>query len=908
MAETEVVNIDDLVEISYKFSELGDIIEDISASNARLFDDAKDNFKMLQDTVDSLTSDTFKQLENELQAHMEHAPKLLELYDSAFSNVDNVFQSLNVSIAHLKDSIRIGEAAPPGEAPKKPGKEKKKLPKFLAREIKSAGNMIKGFAAKMKLPLAGGIVAGGMLWMAMGFRRTQRIEAEAGEVKNILVAATDATVDGMVNAATSKISIIQEDLQKTYGIARSDFQNVISTFVEGGVEIEKTLNKVGDGLGKAGENTLLYTYSLDKMFEMQGGTSAKRALQMMVDYGDDVEEATDRVVALTMAGRESGIGMNQFMKNIMTSGDEVKKWGFDIDAVADLSLTLQKHFEELGVPRQFAGRQAAIGMGQMASGLVNMSMDWQMLLAEKAGYGKGLAGRQAMREAHTRVAREGGSEELMEIYRVMAATAMDISGGDETIARQVMEQSMGIGFEGAKAAIQIMEAMETGDVVSARKIAAGQEKELRDSLTTEKEKRNQWELGMNNWLDAISMIGEGILTGITNILAQMIVWGKSIPRIIANFFMGREDENDRLLGEIEKFSSSLDSGSDAFLKGIEKGADTFKAMGMGLGENMDALKTAFTFDPMALREGKGLVGDPAGEPSPPPTPAFVSTPTPAPIVQTVVVQAPSEATAGIPEGGAVPVSTRPSAGGQFFMPQDPASSMLRIVSDGVDAVGNIVFGLKGNCPNCGLNYGGPSAESKAAIKKAGEVGKQVEFLNINTGQREALDPTTPEGMDRLSTMSKGVKARRSKAETEELDPRLGRVMQRISEKFPGKEVQVARGATEAEGKGVHARGLAMDIGVEGVPTREVFEALREDPEVGGVGYYPGRPFVHADVREGKAIWVEEEGGETFGGSKALKWLKENPSETKAPQQPRSAVAEAESVSPVVGVSNPEAAG
>jgi len=866
METNDIVSLEDLTEIGYKFSELGDIITEMSASNTRLFDETLDNLRTLQTVTDSLSMETINRLKDEVGVHMEHAPHMLNLYTNSVLDVDNVFKSLNSSVTQFKDSIgnQIGKPSPDKPSPDKSGSQKAKSKKgIIDREIKSTSMLIKGFVSKMKIPLAGGVVAGGMIWMAMGFRRTQRIQAEAGEVKNILISATDATVKGMIDKATSHLSGIQEHLQKTYGVIRSDFQNVVKAFVNGGVKIEQVLGGIGGELGEASENTLLFTYALDKMFELPGGTSATRVVQMMSEYGYTLGEAREKLTDMMMAGRESGIGMTQFMKNVMSSGDDLKRYGFDLEAISDLALTLQDRFEELGVPKQFAGRQAAIGMKQMASGLVSLSMDWQMLIAEKMGYGSGLEGRQNMVSAQQRVAKEGGTDDLMEIYRVMASVAMDTTGGDETLARQVLEQMMGLGFEGAISAIEILKAINSGDVASAKKLAQGHEKELRDSLMTEKQKRNVWELQMNNWLDAVSMVGEGLLSMLATLVAYIMVFGKSALSLISNYIMGRTKDNDDIINDLNLFMKENPFKTDTLIKGAEKMADVTKDMGLNmLGSGVQALKSAWDFTSGdSKKDAPPESTTPSKRPASPFTGAGrMSTP----IVQTIT--APSMESPSMPpkyasdegrrgtEPGPTPESNRKWVGGK-----------ASIVSNGANAVGDIKLSLAGNCPRCGLIFG-----DKPPIVQ----GESIEVFNPNTQKSSYVDPTSAVGMDKLSQMSIAGKARRGKKETRQLDPRLGEIIKQISEEFPGKRVNIYRGATESSGKGQHAAGTAMDIGVEGVESEELFDFLLENVEGGGKGYYPEQPFVHVDVRPGKAVWVDESKkgesseGKVIGGPEA----------------------------------------
>lgn len=93
----------------------------------------------------------------------------------------------------------------------------------------------------------------------------------------------------------------------------------------------------------------------------------------------------------------------------------------------------------------------------------------------------------------------------------------------------------------------------------------------------------------------------------------------------------------------------------------------------------------------------------------------------------------------------------------------------------------------------------------------------------------------------------------------EPDPRLAAVLAAISDHFGGRAITVvsgyrpARGYTSNESRHVH--NAALDIRVQGVSNREVWDfclSLRRT----GCGYYPRSTFVHVDVRDREAQWVD----------------------------------------------------
>jgi uncharacterized protein YcbK (DUF882 family) len=94
------------------------------------------------------------------------------------------------------------------------------------------------------------------------------------------------------------------------------------------------------------------------------------------------------------------------------------------------------------------------------------------------------------------------------------------------------------------------------------------------------------------------------------------------------------------------------------------------------------------------------------------------------------------------------------------------------------------------------------------------------------------------------------------------DGRLLRVLTRISDHFGGRPISIYSayrpegGNTEESSR--HVAGAAVDIRIRGVPNRAIRDYVRTLPRV-GVGFYPNGRFVHIDVRDRSAYWVDRSG-------------------------------------------------
>jgi hypothetical protein len=99
------------------------------------------------------------------------------------------------------------------------------------------------------------------------------------------------------------------------------------------------------------------------------------------------------------------------------------------------------------------------------------------------------------------------------------------------------------------------------------------------------------------------------------------------------------------------------------------------------------------------------------------------------------------------------------------------------------------------------------------------------------------------------------------AEVRLLNPRLLWAVSRIAESFRGQPIEIVSGYRRGGHEGNHARGLAMDLVVHGVPKEAVFQACRKLQDA-GCGYYPAHSFIHVDVRaygSGRITWVDASG-------------------------------------------------
>ncbi len=93
-----------------------------------------------------------------------------------------------------------------------------------------------------------------------------------------------------------------------------------------------------------------------------------------------------------------------------------------------------------------------------------------------------------------------------------------------------------------------------------------------------------------------------------------------------------------------------------------------------------------------------------------------------------------------------------------------------------------------------------------------------------------------------------------------VDPRLLALVTTVSDHFGGKTVEVVSGyrtytPTQYTPHSNHNLGRALDFKIDGVRNEEIWAFCRTFRSA-GCGYYPNSGFVHLDVREAKASWID----------------------------------------------------
>lgn len=154
-----------------------------------------------------------------------------------------------------------------------------------------------------------------------------------------------------------------------------------------------------------------------------------------------------------------------------------------------------------------------------------------------------------------------------------------------------------------------------------------------------------------------------------------------------------------------------------------------------------------------------------------------------------------------------------------------------------------------------------AGSSKLSPSERGVPSGTVRLHRIATAEKLRVTVTDPRGRVRPAALTQLARFLRPRGSTKQKrpEPRLLALLAETSQHYGGRTIQVVSGYRVAGGftsrESRHTHGAAMDIRIEGVNNRALCDYLRHFRNV-GVGFYPNSLFVHLDVRDKNAYWID----------------------------------------------------
>lgn len=220
----------------------------------------------------------------------------------------------------------------------------------------------------------------------------------------------------------------------------------------------------------------------------------------------------------------------------------------------------------------------------------------------------------------------------------------------------------------------------------------------------------------------------------------------------------------------------------------------------------------------------------------------------------------------VPEQGAVYVNEGQTLWSVARRHQCSVDALAR--ANGLNASSSLRPGMRLVLPGHSVKGGSastsPSAEPSG--KKWGTPKRpgRVALVRVATKENLALSLTDAKGRVRKQAVNELARflAPRNSKKSKAPPRRLVQLLGQVSDHFGGRTIHVVSGYRVAGGytnhESRHVAGAAIDLRVEGVPNTVLRDYLRHFDDV-GVGFYPNSTFIHFDVRDKNAFWVDMSG-------------------------------------------------
>ena len=453
----------------------------------------------------------------------------------------------------------------------------------------------------------GGDILGSLIaMMALGVKEDARKGAERGEMLNVFESLSGEGFSKAARKAGRVFADFAETAQRQLGIGRKEVQTMAKEFVDAGYTGEQMLKSYGQEFDKVGNvNIPTATLALDKYFNMAAGTGAKKVNELVAQYGDTLGEATRKQIAIGMAAQQSGMGINKFIDSVYAGSQSLVQYGIDVEDVAASMGALQKHYEAMGLDKQYAGELAARGIKGVAAGLGGGGEGLKSVLAKEMYGGQGKDYFEIMQEFEEGFRKIATGDKAAFDKMVGAlGTVMDQMVGPESSKRFAWLKRMGFSSDAASSALAMIEKRLQGqplEKASKEQIAA-----FKKTFAVESKQLSSLQQAQNKLIDGMANIGKGIMKILAGIFGTLLMGLKAIPA----FIQGLMDptNRDKIFANI---SRNMEGQWDFLAGGLQDVGKGFRDIGeAGKASEMDdlfkVLKTAWNAD---LTEGAPSVTD-----------------------------------------------------------------------------------------------------------------------------------------------------------------------------------------------------------------------------------------------------------------------------------------------------------
>lgn len=322
------------------------------------------------------------------------------------------------------------------------------------------------------------------------------------------------------------------DLTKTFRMSEGEARAVVNAMTQAGITAAEAHAKTSIVVGGAKQSVLLANAAVDQYFRLQEGTAGRTATRIMTDYGESSKAASERVAALAITGRDAGVGVQNFLNDIMTATGQVRQYGAVIDDTVMIASTLQENLEAKGLEHHFAGALAMATTGNIAAGMAGMSKGMQIVIAERMGLGQDVGAYFALQDAMYDKDKGPG------VFRDMVVASVDLVRRGSQVNQAETAYALEALFPhmGAQGSAQLVEAVETlRNTNLSKEDRAKAEKTFNDVWAREQSRTEDWRVHVNEIMRGMSKVGFALFNLMTIGLAQIVLLIREAPYALAEF-------------------------------------------------------------------------------------------------------------------------------------------------------------------------------------------------------------------------------------------------------------------------------------------------------------------------------------------------------------------------------------
>jgi len=538
-----------------------------------------------------------------------------EVQSQAFARVFTEYKQLVTAIDTLRAAVleEDGEDDGGGEddeedeegartGAKKRGSIAKKVGDFFnvgkqsIQALGAAGRMVGSTITTMGV---GGVV--GLLLYGLSYEDKLRAEGERySQLWEKTIATGDAKGYAVAKQHMATLGSQFANLVDTFRMSKGEAMAVTRSLTDAGVTIEEATAKTSIRVDGARASVAIATAAIDQTLRLPEGTAARTAGQLMQQYNITAREATELVGTFALAGRDSGIGIQNFMSDVMSATGQMRQYGATVQDGLNMVYGLQKMLEEKGLEPHFAATTAVMATGQIAAGLAGMSKGMQMAVADKMGLGTDLGAYYALRDAYMDPSKGPG------VALKMARATVDLFRGGRKLSRE----EIGVALErvmpqlGPQSALIMIQAVDTLHNTNAtKKERVDAEKAFNEAFKKERATHTDFETSFKDISRDIAVIGLGLFNLIAVGLAELVIGFRYIPLALKDKlsaipgFSNLTESEKRQMGRLEDTFWEAETANEKILKDIGKGFTDLGKHGKDLlpsSAGMDAFMGAVT--------------------------------------------------------------------------------------------------------------------------------------------------------------------------------------------------------------------------------------------------------------------------------------------------------------------------